>query len=225
MQGFTLKSRPDHINANLRARLEQCETATIGHFQHGCFVSPEIQAIDPSHHIVGTAVTIKIVGSDSALLHHIVSDLLEGDILCIDRGGDLEHACFGGGVANAVKARNIAGVVIDGPCTDVGEIKRLGIPVWCRGRTALTTRLCGYGGEYNTIVSIGGLTVKPGDAVIADESGVVVLDPSEIQSTADRAIGMQELEVEFLKKIQGGARLGDLSGATKMVLEAIADET
>ena len=78
---------------------------------------------------------------DSTLLHHIIQYLRPGDILIIDRLGDHKHACLGGGVACAIKARGCIGVVIDGTCTDAQEIIQYRLPVWSRGVSPITTRL------------------------------------------------------------------------------------
>lgn len=66
-------------------------------------------------------------------------------------------------------------------------------------------------------VSVGGQTVNPGDAIIADESGVLVLEPSRAEWAVDKAIGMQESELILLERLRSGEKLPDISGATKIV--------
>ena len=73
-------------------------------------------------------------------------------------------------------------------------------------------------------VSCGGVAVNPGDIIIADECGVVVLDRAEAEAAADRAIGMQDAEVASRKRLDGGEKLPDISGATKVLQEALAKQ-
>lgn len=221
MQNYIINPLPAQIPDEVLDKLRNCETATIGHFLHGGFVSPDIRPLDSSRRIAGTAVTLKIGGPDSAMLHHVVSTLRPGDVLLIDRCGDSKHACLGGGVALAAALRDIEGVVIDGPMTDQTEVRGTGLAVWSKGSSSITTKLFGMPSEFNTVASVGGIAVRPGDAVLADESGVVVLAPEEAESIAETALEMQEEESQFLQKLREGSKMGELSGATKMILEKI----
>ena len=128
-----------------------------------------IQPLLQRQRIAGTAVTLAIPGQDSTLLHHALGLLRPGDILVVDRLGDDKHACWGGGVTVAAKAAGALGGVVDGPCTDLTEIEDSDFPMWCRGMSPITTRLYNLGGTLNLPVSCGGVTVSPGDAIIADE--------------------------------------------------------
>jgi 4-hydroxy-4-methyl-2-oxoglutarate aldolase len=73
-------------------------------------------------------------------------------------------------------------------------------------------------------VSCGGVNVNPGDVVIADECGIVVLERAEAEAAADRAIGMQDAEFSSRKRLDAGEKLPDISGATKMLQEALAKQ-
>ena len=217
---FDIRPFPPRIDARLAARLGQVETATVGHVRLHGFLDPDIRAAIPDRRIAGTAVTVRIPGADSALLHHALGHAREGDVLIVDRCGDDRHACWGGALTVAAKARGVAGAVIDGRATDLGEIARLDLPLWCRGPSPLTTRLLAEGGALNVPVSVGGVTVNPGDAVIADENGVVVLPPEEAARWAERAIAEQAEEIPFNEALRNGEKLGELSGATAMIERA-----
>ena len=106
----------------------------------------------------------------------------------------------------AALARGIAGVVIDGFVTDIGAIRAAGLPVWCRGRSPLTTKLRG-GGEVGVDIRCGGASVRPGDIILADESGVCVLDPREAAAVARRALDIQAAEVGILARLAAGETL------------------
>jgi regulator of RNase E activity RraA len=216
---YLIKDMPAPVPAALQAKLARVETATVGHRRQLGFVDPAIQALlGDGRRIAGTAVTLALPGQDSTLLHHIIPFLRPGDVLVIDRLGDRRHACLGGGVACAIKATGCAGVVLDGPATDLPEIRAYDLPVWCRGVSPITTRLYDVGGAFNVDVACGGAVVHPGDAVVADVSGVLVMPVDEAEADVDWALGKQESEPATHAALQEGAKLGERSGATAMVL-------
>ena len=221
---FQLQPLPEPLPQSLVSLLERVETATIGHVLHSGFVDPAIRAVLPDKRVAGTAVTLRIPGPDSTLLHHVLSLVRPGDFLVIDRAGDTRHACWGGVVTNAAKVAGVVGGVIDGPATDFSEVRRCEMPLWCRGPSPITTKLLGLEGAFNVPVTVGGQTVSPGDAVLADESGVVILKREEAEAIARRALDMQEREITLLERIYKGEKLADISGATRMV-EAASDRS
>jgi regulator of RNase E activity RraA len=214
---FVINPLPERLPADLVALLERVETATVGHVLHSGFVDPAIRAVLPEKRVAGTAVTLRIPGADSTLLHHILGLVRPGDFLAIDRAGDIRHACWGGVVTNAAKAAGVVGAVIDGSATDFSEIRRCDMPVWCRGPSPITTKLLGLEGAFNVPVAVGGQTVIPGDAVLADESGVLVVSREQAEAIARRALDMQEREITLLERIHNGEKLADISGASRMI--------
>lgn len=214
---FEIRPLPPQMPAALRARLEAVETATVGHILHAGFVDPEIRAVLPHRRIVGTAVTVQIPGADSTLLHHMLGLLRPGDVLVVDRCGDRRHACIGGVVAGVCKKAGVAAAIIDGPATDVGEIVEQEMPVWCRGVSSLTTKLLGLRSAANVPVAIGGVAVSPGDVVLADDSGVVVLPPYLADEICAEALAMQARVGTMLERLHAGEKLGDISGATERI--------
>ena len=215
---YTLNEMPKQIDQSILEKSLKAETATIGHKRHVGFVNRNIQNIfNKKITIAGTAVTLAIPGQDSTLLHHIIQFLRPGDILCIDRLGDDKHACLGGGVAAAIVASGCSGVIIDGPCTDIPELKEYGLQVWCKGASPITTRIYNIGGSFNIPVSIGGSVVNPGDVVIADFSGVLVMPLKEAEDDLDWALSKQKSEPSTHKKLFDGQLIGDMSGASNFV--------
>ena len=134
-------------------------------------MDPAIRAMQQDVRIAGPAVTVHQPGVDGTIIGYALGQLRPGDVLVVDRCGDMRHAGFGGVVAYAAKAAKIAGVIIDGVVADIGEIRRYGVPVWCRGLSPITTKRIGLGGTFCAPVSCGGVSVRPGDVIIADECG------------------------------------------------------
>lgn len=214
---FQINPLPPQIPETTIRRLEQVETATVGHFLHSQFADNRLRAVLADKRVAGTAVTLRIPGADSTLLHHVLALVRPGDFLVIDRGGDTKHACWGGVVTNAARLAGVAGAVIDGPATDFSEIRRCDMPVWCTGPAPITTKLLGLEGAFNVPVSVGGQAVEPGDAVLADESGVLFLKPDQCLAVAERAIAMHERELTVLERLRNGEKLPDITGASEKV--------
>lgn len=208
---------PVPLDEGILQALAGVETATIGHVRHWGFMRKRVSALNHRRRIVGCAVTVALPAQDSTLLHHAVGMLRPGDCLVIDRLGDDTHACFGGTVAAAAAYARAAGVVIDGPATDPTEIEEAGVPVWCTGVSPITTRLYNLGGSLNQPVHCGGVTVQPGDVVIADENGVLVLPRQEAVEVGTAAIARQERVNNTAARVRLGEKLGHLSGATRLV--------
>jgi len=218
MPKYDIGPMPPQISPEVIALLEQTETATVGHWRHWGFCDRRIQPLLRRKRVAGTAVTLAIPGPDSTLLHHALGLLRPGDILLVDRLGDDRHACWGGGVTVAAKAAGAKAGVVDGPCTDLEEVEASDFPLWCRGIAPITTRLYDLGGRLNQPVSIGGVAVMPGDAVLCDESGVLVLPPGEAESEARAAIERQARGLLTQGRVANGEKLGTISGATAKVL-------
>lgn len=219
-----IRDMPDVMSTDLRDRLLQVDAATIGHQDDVRYADRHIQGLDASRSIAGVAVTLRLEGRDSALLHHAIGMCRPGDILVIDRAGDDVFACLGGGVAYAAKEAGIIGAVIDGPATDPNELAEIDFPVWCRGISPVTTKLIGEAGMMNHSITVGGATVVPGDIVLADCSGVVFLPSQGAGALADWAIARQDFLTERRKKLNEGMTLGALSGASDKVLETLRSQ-
>ena len=220
---YVIKDMPEQIKPVLIKKCLQTETATVGHIRHMGFVDRGVQnVLGIRETIAGTAVTLALPGQDSTLLHHIIQYLRPGDVLCIDRLGDDKHACLGGGVAAAIVATGCAGVILDGPCTDIPEIEQYNLSVWCRGTAPITTRLYDVGGSFNVPICIGGSVVNPGDVVIADFSGALIMPVGEAEADVEWALEKQKSEPDSHKRILGGERLGVLSGASKKITKKLS---
>lgn len=222
MQKYHVGSVPAQVPQDLADGFRAVEVATIGHFRHRGFVSPRLRPVSPIDGvIVGTAITVAIPGTDSTMLHHALSVVRPGDVVIIDRLGDVRHACLGGGVAFAAKCAGAVAVVLDGPCTDAEEIIELGLPVFCTGVSGITTRLNDLGGSLNLPVSCGDVPVLPGDLVVIDNCGVLVVPVAEAAEVLAEGAERQARANRNRHKIAAGEKLGTLSGATRMVEAAL----
>jgi regulator of RNase E activity RraA len=219
---FTLNELPPQVDPALLDLLRQAEPATIGHVRHVGFMEPEIRALLPDRRIAGTAVTARCYGADTTIVHYALGQLRPGDILVLDRAGDNRHAACGGGVAFAAREAGCLGIIIDGMATDISELREYGVPVWARGLSTVTGKRSFGHGEFCIPVSCGGVAVEPGDAILADENGVLVLKAHEITEAAERAIAMQQAEKKTLARLAAGERMPDINGTNARIREIMA---
>ncbi|MCW3477298.1 RraA family protein [Limobrevibacterium gyesilva] len=221
---FDIQPLPAPVAPDLLALLCQAEPATIGHVRHTGFMDPGMRGLLSGHRIAGTAVTIRCFGPDTTIVHYALGKLRAGDVLVIDRAGDHRHAACGGGVAYAAREAGCLGIIIDGMATDIDELRDYGVPVWARGLSPVTGKRLFLHGEFCTPVSCGGVTVTPGDAILADENGVLVLKAHEITAAANRAIEMQQAEKKTLARIKAGERMPDINGTNARIAEIVATQ-
>lgn len=219
---YLIHSLPDAVPADDLALLQKAEPATIGHFQTHGFLHPEIRAHAQDLRVAGTAVTVRMPGNDGGILHHAMASVRPGDVLVIDRAGEHLIAALGGAMAYAARQAGVAAIIVDGRVTDLGELRQHGVPVWSRGPSAITTRVLGLEGEFCGVINCGGVTVRPGDAVLADENGVLVLGRTELRAAAERAIAFQEQEKTTLARLREGEKFPDIVGSRAVIERAIA---
>ncbi|WP_434288147.1 RraA family protein [Celeribacter sp. SCSIO 80788] len=195
--------------------LSEIETATLGHFLYEGFMAPALQALIPARRIYGPALTVRLPGRDGSALVEALSVAEPGDVIVVDRCGDMRHACFGAVTAQAAFERGVAGVVIDGFVTDQAALLALGLPVWCRGRSPITTRNRQTTGEVGGLITCGGVPVARGDIILADENGVAVLDPEQAAGHAATALQMQHDEIDILRRLKAGETLKEITAVKK----------
>jgi len=193
------------------AGLEAVSYPTIGHFLEDGFLDPALQSLLDGVKVAGPAVTVRIVGCDAIAMNRAVLELYPGAVLVVDMDGDRRHAAVGAVTAAAAQARGAAGIVVDGVATDLLELRITGLPVFARGTSCLTTkRLHGTDSAVNVPVMCGGVLVQPGDWVLGDDNGVIVLTQEQATAVLERALASDAAEPELLARIAAGEPLETL---------------
>ncbi len=214
---YRIETMPSQLDPGRATRLAEVESATIGHFLHAGFVDNGIRPLIVGPRVAGAAVTVQIAGPDSTLLYYAMDRVRPHDLLVIDRVGDNKQACWGGFMAAVARIRGLAGVVIDGAVTDPAAIIAAGVPTWARDTSAITTKLLNLGGGFNVPVSIGGVAINPGDAVLADECGVVAVPTARLDVLTERALAEQAEEGDWIERLENGEMLQDLIDIREML--------
>jgi RraA family protein len=139
-----------------------------------------IAPLSPSMQCAGPAITVDLRPGDNLMIHAALAIAQPGDVLVIDGKGDLSSALMGVIMMNQAKAIGLAGIIIDGAVRDVLELRELGFPVFAAGANPNgPTKF--IPGRLNWPVSIGGVTVNPGDLVVGDADGVVVIERAKAE--------------------------------------------
>lgn len=124
--------------------------------------------------LIGPACTVKVYPGDNLMVHKALDIARPGDIVVVDAGGSIKNAVLGDTISMKARHRGIAGFVVDGYVRDLDAIRDLNYPVYARGET-LVGPLHRGPGEINYPVCCGGVVVAPGDIIVADMGGIVVM--------------------------------------------------
>jgi 4-hydroxy-4-methyl-2-oxoglutarate aldolase len=142
-------------------------------------MDPSIKPLKEEYRVAGRAYTVKMPVGDNQCVLRAIREAKAGDILVIDAKGDTYRTIAGDFIIGLAKTLGIKGFVIDGVIRDIVGIKNLNFPVFCKGTTVASSAKAGWG-EVNVPISCGGTSVSPGDIIVADADGVVVI-PKEIE--------------------------------------------
>ena len=154
--------------------------------------------------LLGTALTVKVPEGDNLMFHKAMDMAQPGDVIMIDAGGDPHRAIFGGLMAAYCKVRGIVGIVVDGSVRDADELEEMeDFAIYAKGVTPNGPYKNGPG-EINTPICVGGILVYPGDIVVGDQDGVVVIRPEDAPQIAAAARGVVAKEAKLMEGILRG---------------------
>lgn len=177
---------------------------------------PEIHNLVNDKTIVGPACTVKVFPGDNLMVHKSLDIAKPGDIVVVDAGGSRMNGLIGDLISTKAKHRGIAGFVIDGLIRDIDGIREVGMPVFARGITPVGPLHRGPG-EINFPVSCGGIVVNPGDIIVGDVNGVVVVRQEFAQDLILRLYKQRESLRDYIANVRKGIFSNDWVDA---VLEA-----
>ncbi len=175
--------------------------------------------------LLGTAITMRVTaaGPTRPSAHMGVDPIMAaqpGDVIVIDNAGHPDENCWGEIMTYASIQRGIRGVAIDGASRDVDVIKTLNFPVYGRGRVPLTARGRIMQDAYNCLIRFGGVQVRPGDIILADDNGVTVIPQERAGEVLAATAEIFQREVAIVEELKRGTPLDEVdkkSGYDRML--------
>lgn len=191
---MTTSELPTSVTPDVLDRFRAVPSANVGDAMHRLgALDGGIQASWPGARVVGTAFTVWTRSGDNLMLHEALAHVKPGDVLVVNGHGDTTRALIGELIAGRAKARGVIGFVIDGVVRDADALMELDMPVFARGVSPAGPYKNGPGALGRTI-AVGGVAVSPGDVIVADADGVVVVPSAEASSVLAAAEQVRAVE-------------------------------
>ena len=160
---------------NIANQFENIPTTCISDTMQGLNnLAPAIKPLKDEYRIAGRALTVKMPVGDNLVFLKAIRESRPGDVLVVDAKGDSYRAIAGDFIVGMAQTLGIKGIIADGVIRDIEGIKQLNFPVFCKGTTVAASGKAGMG-EINVPISCGGVTIHPGDIIVGDTDGVVVV--------------------------------------------------
>jgi RraA family protein len=204
--GFRMRSGSSFIDPAIVAGIAEFDTPSISDLMNRLFtMSLDIKPMtDPTLRILGPACTVKVFPGDNLMVHKSLDIAKPGDVVVVDASGSSLTAVLGDLISTKARHRGIAGFVVDGLIRDLPAILKLGdFPVFARGVTPIGPLHRGPG-EVNYPVSVGGIVVHPGDVVVGDQNGVVIVPADAAGNVLERLRAKAALEAEYEAAVARG---------------------
>ena len=179
-------------------------------------MTSDIKPLFDGIRLVGTAVTVKTIAADLAAAFKAIDLCQPGDIVVIDAHGSTNTAFWGENMTMSALNRGVVAAIIDGACRDVEEIRKTRFPVLSKGVVPNVGAVTGYG-DVNVSIQCAGVSVSPGDVIVVDGNGVVVVPKADAAQILQKAQLLLQTEHLVQEKIKAGATIGELVKVDELI--------
>jgi 4-hydroxy-4-methyl-2-oxoglutarate aldolase len=210
------------MSNDLRQRLAQLDSCIVSDALDRlglAGVAAGLARLSTDTRLAGRVLTVKLETANGRLAErHLCTAAIEastaGDIIVVEHHSRTDCAGWGGLLSRAALVKKVQGVIVDGLCRDIDEGRELGFPIFARGVIPSTARGRIIETDFNCPITVGDITVHPGDWVIADGSGVVFLAADQIEAVLDQAEKLLAREATLLKDIEAGIPVSKVMSST-----------
>lgn len=204
--GFRVKLEFERPPEGLLARLRKFDTPDISDLLNRLYaIDPEIRCLtDEVARLCGPVCTVKVFPGDNLMVHKSLDVARPGDVVVIDGGRNRTNALLGDLISAKARHRGIQGFVVDGLIRDLPAVRELGgFPVFARGTTPIGPLHRGPG-EINFPIVCGGIVINPGDIIVADPAGAVVVPRGIAEDLVERLDAKRESGASYLASVRRG---------------------
>lgn len=193
---------------------KEVATAVVGDAQNRSqCMSAAIKPLKPGLRVLGQARTVQTIVGDNSAVHAAIALLRPGEVLAIDAGGHVDTAIWGEVMAVSAHLRGVAAVVLDGAVRDAAKMREMNFKIFARGVVPRGPHK-GFGGIIDGPVSVGGVSVQPGDLLIGDDDGVVVVPLASVNAVLKEVQRIEAHETQMLDAIRAGKSSAEVVGVT-----------
>ncbi len=197
---------PEEVIRGFQELMEKtgCLTGNVGDcVGRAAAMAAEIRNLSAGMKVIGPALTVKVSPGDNLMIHKAVTLAKPGDVMVVDGGGVASVALLGALIVRTAMKVGLRGMVIDGSVRDAAEIRELGFPLFAKGINPNGPEKEGPG-EINFPISCGGRIVNPGDILVGDDDGVVVVPREAGAKVLKEVQGVIDREAKRVKEIEAG---------------------
>lgn len=204
--------RPAERPADALRLLAGFGTATVCEAAGGeGIVDVDLKQVIPGSRVAGPARTVLCGQGDNLAVHEALASVRPGEVLVITMPEPAPFGAVGELIVLQAQARGAAGMLVDVAVRDIAELKVIGLPIWARFVRVRGTKKADPGG-LDVPVVVGGATIRPGDVVVMDDDGVVVVAAERVEEVAEAARAREEKESRLRPRLRAGELTYDLLG-------------
>ncbi|HMH91493.1 MAG TPA: hypothetical protein VK586_10470 [Streptosporangiaceae bacterium] len=216
--GLRVFARPPQADQALLSQLTGRDIAHLADAMHGFgVVDPAIRPVfTPVRRAIGPAFTMKVHPGDNLVTRKGMNLVRAGDVLVIDSRSDVTAAVFGGVSTEEMTRLGVTALIVDGAVRDRAHITRLGTPVYARAVHPAPPTISGAG-EINVPVCCGGVVIEPGDIVVAEEEGIVVIPRRDLAAVLAAVATVEATEAGWMASLDAREPVADAVLADRLV--------